>query len=117
MRHFWDAAVERDPSALPEHESVRFEFCQPEALRGLFVDAGLGDVDVRAIVVPTTFTDFDDYWTPFLGGQGPAPAHAMSLSEDDRAALAETLRARLPTDANGSISLTARAWAVRGASD
>ncbi len=115
MRHFWDAAVERDPSALPEHESVRFEFCRQEPLRDLFAEAGLKDVDVRAIVVPTTFADFDDYWTPFLGGQGPAPAHAMSLSEDDRGSLRETLRARLPTDANGAISLTARAWAVRGA--
>jgi hypothetical protein len=25
-------------------------------------------VEVRAIDVPTAFKDFDDYWTPFLGG-------------------------------------------------
>jgi hypothetical protein len=28
------------------------------------------------------FQGFDDYWTPFPGGQGSAPACAMSLSDD-----------------------------------
>ena len=83
-------------------------------MRELFLDAGLADVAVEEIVVPTAFADFDDYWSPFLGGQGPAPAYAMSLAEEDRAALRERLRARLPVDDDGSIRLTARAWAVRG---
>ena len=64
--------------------------------------------------MPTRFRDFDDYWTPFLGGQGPAPAYATSLGADRRDALRERLRATLPTAPDGSISLTARAWAVRG---
>ena len=34
--------------------------------------------------MPTRFRDFDDYWSPFLGGQGPAPSYAMSLSEERR---------------------------------
>jgi hypothetical protein len=58
--------------------------------------------------------DFDDYWTPFLGGQAPAPAYAMSLDEPTRARLRERLRASLPIARDGSISLIARAWAVRG---
>jgi hypothetical protein len=81
---------------------------------GLFADAGLADVVVRSIEVPTTFRDFEDYWSPFLGGQGPAPAYTVSLPEDRRAALRERLRATLPTAPDGSIRLTARAWAVRG---
>jgi hypothetical protein len=64
--------------------------------------------------VPTVFADFDDYWRPFLGGQGPAPAYAMSLADEDRRALRDLLRARLPSTPDGSIPLTARAWAVRG---
>ncbi|HEY5989359.1 MAG TPA: hypothetical protein VIV12_23705 [Streptosporangiaceae bacterium] len=79
----------------------------------MFVKAGLADVETRAIVVPTVFADFDDYWSPFLGGQAPAPSYATSLGEADRQALREALRARLPVSADGSISLTARAWAVR----
>lgn len=63
--------------------------------------------------IPTPFTSFDDYWQPFLGGQGPAPAYAMSLDENARARLRDRIRERLPTDAHGSIALTARAWAAR----
>jgi hypothetical protein len=71
-------------------------------------------MDSRAIDVPTRFRDFSDYWQPFLGGQGPAPTYAMSLTEDQRALLCDRLRAQLPTAADGSIELVARAWAVRG---
>jgi hypothetical protein len=71
-------------------------------------------VATRAIDVPTHFRDFDDYWSPFLGGQGPAPRYAMSLSEERRVALRERLRASLPTEPDGAIHLIARAWAVRG---
>ena len=53
-------------------------------------------MDTRAIDVPTVFADFDDYWTPFLAGQAPAPQYAMSLSEKRRGELRERLRARLP---------------------
>jgi len=73
-------------------------------------------VDVRPIEVPTRFRDFDDYWGPFLGGQGPAPGYASSLDEPRRAALREELRRRLPSAADGSIPLVARAWAARGVS-
>jgi hypothetical protein len=71
-------------------------------------------VAVEAIVVPTIFADFDDYWSPFLHGQGPAPSYAASLRPDASSALREALRERLPTRSDGSIHLTARAWAVKG---
>lgn len=114
MRHFWDAAGALDPAALPLDEGRRFPICRPEPLAALFRDAGIADVEVRALEVPTVFRDFDDYWTPFLGGQGPAPGYCMSLDEDRRAALRERLRARLPAQPDGRIPLTARAWAARG---
>jgi SAM-dependent methyltransferase len=114
MRHFWDAAGALDPAALPLDEGRRFPICRPEPLAALFRDAGIADVEVRALEVPTVFRDFDDYWTPFLGGQGPAPGYCMSLDEDRRAALRERLRARLPVQPDGRIPLTARAWAARG---
>lgn len=114
MRYFWDAAIDLDPAVAAIDEMKRFGFCQPEPLRALWTAAGLTDVASTAIEVPTTFVDFDDYWNPFLGGQGPAPAYAMSLSEPDRAALRELVRSRLPVAPDGSIPLTARAYAVRG---
>jgi SAM-dependent methyltransferase len=114
MRRFWDAAAALDPAARDLDEGRRFPICRPEPLAALFRDAGLQAVETRAIDVPTVFRDFDDYWTPFLGGQGPAPGYAMSLDESRRGALRERIRATLPVQSDGSIHLIARAWAVRG---
>ena len=69
---------------------------------------------MRAIDAPTHFRDFDDYWSPFLGGQGPAPGYVRSLTEEKRGELRDLIRASLPVGAGGSIDLIARAWAVRG---
>ena len=114
LRSFWDAAIALDPAAAKLDEGRRFPLCQPEPLRRLWLDAGLDQVRVEAIEVPTVFADFDDYWTPFLGGQGPAPGYVMSLTEDPRAVLRDRLRVDLPSAPDGSIPLTARAWAVSG---
>jgi SAM-dependent methyltransferase len=115
MRHFWDAAVALDPRGAEVDESRRFPICRPDALRQLFETGGaLGGVETRAIDVPTVFRDFDDYWSPFVAGQGPAPQYCVSLPEDLRSALRERLRASLPIRPDGSIHLVARAWAVRG---
>jgi SAM-dependent methyltransferase len=114
MRRFWDAAAVLDSEAIAMDEGRRFPICNPEPLARLFETGGLKDVAVRSIDVPTIFRDFDDYWTPFLGGQAPAPSYCMSLSENRRAALRDRLRATLPTEGDGRIHLIARAWAVRG---
>jgi hypothetical protein len=114
IRHFWDAAAALDAKAAELDEGTRFPICRPKALARLWSEAGLEGVRTEAIDVSTVFSSFDDYWQPFLGGQGPAPAYAMSLGEPARAALRERLRSRLPARADGSIALVARAWAVRG---
>jgi SAM-dependent methyltransferase len=114
MRYFWDAAVSLQPQARTHDEGVRFPLCQPPALAAAFDLAGLGDIDVAPLTVATPFRDFDDYWAPFLGGQGPAPAYVSSLDEASRCALRERLRACLPVQRDGAIMLHARAWAVKG---
>lgn len=113
MRLFWDAAVELDAAAAMLDEGVRFPLCRPQALEKLFAESGLAGIETRPFDIPTPFVDFDDYWQPFLGGQGPAPAYAMSLDENARARLRDCIRKRLPIEANGSIRLMARAWATR----
>lgn len=102
MRRFWDAAVALDPSALDTNEARRFPSCRPEPMAALFEGAGLQNVVVHAIDVPTIFQDFDDYWRPFLGGQGPAPSYRVALPQEQREALREKLRGTLPTDAGGA---------------
>lgn len=115
MRRFWDAAAALDPAdAASRDEALRFPLCRPEPLEALFAAAGLREVQVAAIEIPTVFRDFDDYWTPFLAGGAPAPAYCMALDEARRTALREHLRATLPTSPDGSIHLSARAWTVRG---
>jgi hypothetical protein len=58
------------------------------------------------------FADFDDYWTPFLGGAGSAPKYCASLDEAVRERIRQAVRRRLPTGPDGEILLAARAWAV-----
>jgi len=114
IRYFWDTAVSLDNSAGALHEGKRFPLCRPDALKELFVHGDLQDVEVRSIDVPTRFGNFEDYWQPFLGGQGPAPGYAMSLSEERRKLLRDRIHATLPVAPDGSIDLVARAWAIQG---
>ena len=114
MRYFWDAVAALNPPDNALDERNRFPSFTLGDLTHLFTEAGLREVEFRSIEIPTTFRDFDDYWTPFLSGQGPAPGYVMALSEEQRATLRESLRSRLPIADDGSISLNARAWAVKG---
>ncbi|QJR13573.1 class I SAM-dependent methyltransferase [Usitatibacter palustris] len=113
MTYFWNAAVALDPKVVNLVESLRFPVCRPEGLESLFTGAGLKGVEVSAVDIPTNFADFEDYWQPFLGGQGPAPSYAMSLDEASRSRLRDRLRESVPIAYDGSIPMTARAWAVR----
>src|SRR5829696_2238736 len=92
MRTFWNAAGELDPAARELDEGIRFRALDGDALESLFAAAGHVDVVSRAIDVPTVFRNFDDYWEPFLGGQGPAPAYVTSLDDEARTTLRELLR-------------------------
>ena len=114
LRYFFDAAIALDPGLAPHDEAVRFPITHEGRLAEAFERAGLLDVANRPIDIPTVFRDFDDLWTPFLGGTGAAPTYVATLDEGARTALRERLRGSLPIEADGSIHLTARAWAVKG---
>jgi SAM-dependent methyltransferase len=114
MRQFWNAAVALDPQAEKLDEGHRFPICNERALITLFEARGFAAAEFRVLDVPTVFKNFDDYWSPFLGGQGPAPTYACALSQTQREALRQRLKTTLATERDGSIRLTARAFAVRG---
>jgi hypothetical protein len=116
MRYFWDAAVALRAETSPLDQGERFPLCQPEPLKVLMTRAGLEAVEVCAIDIEMPFRNFDEYWRPFLGGQGAAPSYVAALEERARQQLREALRQRLPVEADGSIRLQARAWAVKGTS-
>jgi len=114
LRIFWDAAIQQDPAAVKYDEGPLFPICQPGGLEAAARQAGLQQVEERAISIQTRFRDFDDYWQPFLGGVGVGPRYVMGLSDEKREQLRQILQRRLPIAADGSIPLTARAWAVKG---
>jgi len=112
LREFWDAAIAVDPEAAQFDQGRRFPICTPEGLRAAFDDAIPGDVEVRPLDITTRFANFDDYWQPFLLGQGSGPTYLAARNETTRSAIRERLRASLPQNADGSIVLAARALAV-----
>jgi SAM-dependent methyltransferase len=114
LRRFWDAAIALDPAAARLDEANRFAICAPGPLEDLLLDARLRDVATHPLDAISHFRSFEDFWSPFLGGQGPAAGYLTSLGEDHRDELGARIRADLPFGADGSIVLRARAWAVRG---
>jgi SAM-dependent methyltransferase len=113
-RHFWDAAVSVNPLDSALDQAERFPICQPGPLGSLFRSAGLTSVSVEAIDIEMLFRDFDDYWNPFLGKQGAAPSYLASLDAGTRERIRNLLQSRLVPAPDGSIAMTARAWAVQG---
>lgn len=113
MRAFWRAAGALDPDAVALSEDRRFPDFTEAALRGLAAEVWGTAVETTALEVPTLFRDFADYWTPFTLGAGPAPGYCVSLSPDRREQLRQKLEGDLPRGPDGSIALSARAWAVK----
>jgi SAM-dependent methyltransferase len=117
LRRFWNEAIALDSAAANLDEGRRFPLCQPVALKALFLGASLRDVMVGGLEIPTRFRHFQDFWTPFLKGTGPAPAYVASLSQEQRDLVRNRLERSLTVEADGGISLKARAWAVSGVSE
>jgi hypothetical protein len=114
LRAFWDAAVELDPArAEPLDEGRRMAYSRPDALAQLWIEAGLLDVVTDAIVVRAAYEDFEDLWTPFTSGVGPAGAYCASLSEAEQEELKDSYYRRLGSP-DGKFELSARAWMARG---
>lgn len=84
-----------------------------DAMYDLWTGAGLEGIETREITVQRTFADFDDYWTTVLGGPSVGPGLA-AMTAEDLALLKTRMRARLPADATGRITYSARANAVKG---
>ncbi len=113
LRWFWRVATVLDAKAEELAENRRFPFATAAGLTALTTEAGFSAVECVPVEVETVFKDFDDYWTPFTLGTGPAPGYCMSLPPAVRERFKEGLRDRLPRDSGGRIPLSARAWAVK----
>lgn len=113
LRIFWDEAVAQHPSAAARDEA-HMPLSAPGELATLWRAHGLSHVVEEPLVIEMAFSSFEDFWSPFLEGQGPAGAYVTSLSADQRGQLEARLRDRLSIDPVGALRLRARAWAVKG---
>jgi len=116
LRTYWDAAGALDPGGTAElRETHTMRFATPETLADLWRSAGLGEVQVEPLVVEATYEHFDDLWSPFPTGVGPAGAYAASLDPEAQRELRDEFARRLGNP-EGSFTLSARAWCAVGLS-
>lgn len=117
LRAFWNEAIAANPAADVRDER-HMRLCRHGELSALWLAHGMVAVGERPLTIEQPFASFDDYWTPFLGGQGPAGAYVAALSTGQRDAVRDRLRRLLigdgATNGGGPFTLTARAWAVKG---
>jgi len=114
LRVFWDEAVALDP-AIDSRDERHMPLSRAGELAAFWTMHGLRNVEETALDIMLAFASFDDYWRPFLEGQGPAGAYVAGLGEAPRAALeARLLQRLLKGGADGRITLSARAWVVKG---
>ena len=114
VRVFWDVAVSIRADAHKFSDAVRFKWCNAVELRAMMVEAGLSDVRVERIVIPTVFENFDDYWHRFSRGAGPTSTYYQQLDPIAQDKIKTLLSDRLCYQDDGSIRLNAAVWAVYG---
>jgi SAM-dependent methyltransferase len=116
QRLLWDTAVAIDPEARATRDRLfASPLVLPDGLLNLFRGGGLKDVERQSLTIRMDFENFEDYWQPFLGGQGPVGAYFANLAPTLRGRIEEAVRdAYCCGAADGARSLTATAWAVRG---
>lgn len=93
QRNGWDAALSICPDAPDEARTMRFGL-QGE-IAELFDAAGFDDVAESTLDVHSTYASFDELWSGFLAGIGPAGAFCVSLSDEQRVAVRGDLFNRL----------------------
>jgi SAM-dependent methyltransferase len=113
LRSFWDAAAAVDPDGAGRVDEAAMRYCNPEELGALWAEAGLEAIEVSPLQVEASYADFDDLWTPFTAGIGPAGSYYAALDPPRQEALRERLRASLG-DPTGPFTLSARAWCAVG---
>lgn len=116
QRIFWDTAAGLDPQAAARRDQLYSgTLALPDGLVRLFEHCGLQHIKRASLTIRMDYANFDDYWQPLLGGQGPVGTYAAALSADLRARIESAVRAAYLSGApDGPRSLTASAWAVRG---
>lgn len=105
---FWQAAHDLDTGTVGERDLVGG---REGDLTDLCHRAGLAHVEGGSLTVTVTHAGFEEWWTPFTLGVGPAGAHVAGLDADTREVLRRHCSGLLP---DGPFEVTATAWCARG---
>jgi SAM-dependent methyltransferase len=103
---FWRAVRELDPQA--EDESG-LAGVREGHLAQLFGQAGLADPRASTLTVRARYATFGEWWESFTHGVGPAGRYLASLADEQRTALCERCRDKLPPP---PFEISAMAWTV-----
>jgi SAM-dependent methyltransferase len=109
LRTFWESVRRLDPKAPGE----ALPYATIDGLAQLGGEAGLENVETRALEVSSSYEGFDELWSTFLLGVGPAGEYCVSLARERQEAVRDEYRRRVGKP-GGSFELVATAWAVRG---
>lgn len=108
-QHLWE---ELDSMGIPAARPPSAEISRFAALKALWAELGVRDVETRELVVERTFVNFDDYWLSMVVS---SPSRVLEkLSDTESAELRRRLQARLPSSATGEITVHAWATAIKG---
>ena len=102
----------REMGVLPDRAAPDESTALPQ-LQALWQGAGLQDVATAAFTVCQRYPDFAAYWQA-LQDSASIGERLAALPDAARQGVHDTLRAHLPAAADGSITISARAHAVRG---
>lgn len=116
QRLLWDTAAGLDPQAgLVRDRLFSGALALPTGLLDVFDATGLADLRRASITIRMDYADFNDYWQPMLGGQGPVGSYVAGLATDKRRLIEDAVRrAYCSGSPDGERSLTGTAWAVCG---
>jgi ubiquinone/menaquinone biosynthesis C-methylase UbiE len=121
--YVWDFAADRssgwplrfglrkigvDPPQVPGAEDTSME-----ALKRLFAQAGLEQIEVRSVEVKAEFANFDEYWCSQTPSFTPQGRIVSALTPTQRKALIDAVRAALPGHSDGGVIYSAHANAIK----
>ena len=84
----------------------------PDALRQVWVEAGLVDIESRSISVSRSFASFEEFWSVSTAGSSMR-AVIERMAPTEVAELQSRVRAHLPADAAGRITYRSLASAIK----
>ncbi|BCH32125.1 SAM-dependent methyltransferase [Mesorhizobium sp. L-8-10] len=115
-RIFWDTAAMLDQRAVERRaRAYSRPMTRPGDLARAWRDAGFRDTSDAMITIRMDFADFEDFWTPMEGKDGPFAEYVSTLSIEGRSKLRDAVRlAYLDGENDGARSYAATAWVVKG---